>query len=148
MARRVAAAVVLTVALGGCGRVDPPDLPAACRESPARVSRALERAPAQVRLDGTKLSSCFTRSAEASDIQTVSATFLAVAERLGDRALTRPGSAEALRLGYLIGASEHGAAHTQGIHEEMVRRLRLEPGDLPRRSVQYRRGLRAGRDRG
>jgi hypothetical protein len=96
----------------------------------------------------TKISDCFTESADAADIQVVSSTFLAVAERLADRAQSRPESPAALRLGYLIGAAERGSAHTQGIHTEMVRRLELEPTDIRGHSAAYRRGLRAGRDGG
>lgn len=132
----------------GCGPTERPDLPGACREGPARVRAALARAPGSVRVGDTKLSECFTESAGATDIQVVSTTFLAVAQRLADRAKTRPEGSEALRLGYLIGAAQRGAAHTQGIHTEMVRRLELEPTDIRGHSTAYRRGLRAGRDGG
>jgi hypothetical protein len=112
------------------------------------VRAALARAPGEVRVGDTKLSDCFTESAQASDIQAISSTFLAVAERLAGRADSRPESADALRLGYLIGAAQRGSADTQGIHSEMVRRLELEPSDIRGRSAAYRRGLRAGRERG
>jgi hypothetical protein len=134
--------------LAGCSTSDRPKLPDACRSGPAAVRTALTSAPGQVRVRGVRLSECFTESAEASDIQVISATFLDVASDLSDRARSHPEGPDALRLGYLIGATERGAAHTQGIHTEMVRRLETEPAGLRERSAAYRRGLRAGRASG
>ena len=39
------------------------------------------------------------------------------------RARRRPDGPEATRLGYLVGAMRRGASATQGIHDEMIRRV-------------------------
>jgi hypothetical protein len=112
------------------------------------VRAALARAPARAELDGTPLSGCFTRGAEAGDVQQVGAAFLSVAVELAAAARAEPDGADALRLGYLIGAARRGAAGTQGIHDELMRRLQQETAGLDTRTAAYRRGYRAGRDHG
>lgn len=131
----------------GCGRGHE-QLPEACRAGPAKVSAALERAPRPVAVEGVRLSSCLPESSDASDVQAVGATYVSVAGTLADAARARPEGPEALRLGYLVGAAERGARRTQGIHSEMIHRLRVEPTVLEGRSSAYRRGHRAGRNSG
>lgn len=146
-AARALACIAAAVVAPGCGG-DDEQLPEACRAGPAKVRAALERAPGPVAVDGVRLSSCFTESSAASDIQSVGATYVSVAGGLADAARARPEGPEALRLGYLVGAAERGAARTQGIHAEMIHRLEGEPVALRGRSSAYRRGHRAGRRSG
>ena len=66
-----------------------------------------------------------------------------------------PGGRAPLRLGYLVGAAQHGAEATSGIHADLLRRLRAaalySPGGRPlpeafRRG--YEQGLAAGNRHG
>ncbi|MGE5282903.1 MAG: hypothetical protein ACM3N0_11420 [Chloroflexota bacterium] len=85
----------------------------------------------------------------------VGAAMLVAATRLNAEARARPGGGANLRLGYLLGAVEKGAARTDGIHVELVRRLtaaaRYSPRDraLPATFLEaYREGFEAGKARG
>ncbi len=143
------ALVLATVlALGGCSSGDDEGVPVACKEGPDGVQAALARAPARVEVGGTPLSECFTRGADSADLQQVGASYVTVASRLADQARLRPESPAALRLGYLVGASRRGAAGTQGVHEELMRRIEQELSGVDTRSAAYRRGFEAGRARG
>jgi hypothetical protein len=143
-----AAAVLGALALAGCLREEEVGLPAACRADAAGVTQALERAPAPVRLDGIPLSGCLVRKSDPSDVQAVGASYLQVAVELAAAARTQPEGPAAVRLGYLIGAVRRGAAGTQGIHDELVRRLEQELVPLDTGTRAFRRGERAGRESG
>jgi len=141
-----AAAAALGAAAGGCGNDDRP-LPAACVTDVKPIARALARAPAAVRLqDDTKLSTCVERARSEADIQTVGTAFTRVADQL---ATQLPASDRAaVQLGYLIGAVRKGAAHTSGIHAELVRRMNQTAGiggPPPGRRAAFDAGLRAGK---
>ena len=140
-------ALAIALSLGGCGE-DESAVPVACKEGPEAVEAALARAPARVELDGTALSECFTRGSDGADLQQIGSAYLSVASQLADRARERPGGADALRLGYLVGAVRRGAAGTQGVHEELARRIEQETIGVETSSPAYQRGLRAGRSRG
>ena len=137
------------LALGGCSKQesDPP-APVECKEGPDAVQAALARAPARVEVRGRSLSDCFTRGSNSADLQLVGASYVTVAARLAAAAKERPEGAEARRLGYLVGAARRGASETQGIHEELMRRIEQELTGVDTRSAAYRRGFRAGRERG
>lgn len=125
------------------------DVPAACRDATAGgVEAALEAAPGQVRISGTPLSDCFNRNADPGDVQGVGAVFIEVAENLADEARDEPGGEAPTRLGYLLGAAERGAGHTQGIHSELIRRLENTSAGIDTDTSGYRRGLSAGRATG
>ena len=143
----LAAAISMLLA-SSCTRDERPELPAGCRAGPAAVERALAGAPAQVRLEGTWLSSCLQRRSAQADVQQVGATFVAVAGRLAPAARARPEGPEAVRLGYLIGAARRGSGGTQGIHLELLRRLEQELTVVDTSSAAFRRGERAGRESG
>jgi hypothetical protein len=149
MPSRRAAALALTtliaLAVAGCGEDDRP-LPAACASGPGPAERALHSAPGPVRLGGgTKLSSCVERARSDADIQTVGSVLTRTADELAGAV---EGSDDAaLQLGYLIGAVRKGARHTNGIHNELVRRIEqtIGLGGAPaRRRAAFDRGLAAG----
>ena len=150
-ANRGKAPVLLAISLslmGGCTRDDESPVPVACKEGPDSVQAALARAPARVELDGTPLSECFTRAAVASDLQQVGISYVAVAAQLSDQARLRPDGPDALRLGYLVGAAKRGAGRTQGVHDELIRRIEQELSGVDTDTGSYRRGFRAGQAHG
>jgi hypothetical protein len=121
-------------------------VPVACLDG--NVTKALAAAPGQVRVQGTRLSECFTRAANPAEIQQVGAVFIASAEKLSASARTRPHSPAALQLGYLIGAVRHGTERTQGIHYETRRRIEQELIGVNTRAAEFVQGEKAGeRDR-
>jgi hypothetical protein len=143
--------LVLAIALsiGGCSKSDGDSgAPVACKEGAAAVRTALARAPARVELDGTPLSECFARGADGAELQAVGAAYVSAAATLADAARERPNGSEALQLGYLVGASKRGAAATQGVHDELARRIEQEATGVETSSPAYRRGYEAGRSRG
>jgi hypothetical protein len=121
-------------------------VPVACLD--ANLPKALEKAPAVVRVDGTRLSECFTRAANPAEIQQVGAVFIAGAESLAATARTKPHSPQALELGYLIGVVRHGAGRTQGIHYETQRRIEQELNGVNTHAAEFVRGERAGEKSG
>ena len=139
---RVLMAVLLAaVAAAGCSQEDESPLPAACRLGPDAVVSALGSAPGEVRLEGdTALSDCLTRGSEQADVLLMGEVLLTAAARLADER-------DALRLGYLLGAVQRGAGGTQGIHDELVRRLEQEAALLDDRPA-FARGERAGLESG
>jgi hypothetical protein len=146
---RIAAILVLVVALAvGCSREQDHHVPAACKSGVDALRAALQRAPGEVRLEGTLLSSCFVRSSEPGDVQAVGATYVEVASELAAKARTQPQGVAATRLGYLVGATRRGAARTQGIHDELVRRIDQELLSVDTGSSAFHRGERAGRSSG
>jgi hypothetical protein len=149
------ALLVLAIALAGggaagCSKQDHSDVqvPVECKEGAETIEAALARAPARVEVGGTALSECLARGGSSSDLQRVGAGYLEAATHLAERAKQRPEGPEALRLGYLVGATRRGASGTQGIHEEMLRRIEQELIGVDTRSSAYRRGFEAGRNRG
>jgi hypothetical protein len=143
--RAAALSTALAALLAGCGGALP-SLPPACSDGPRFVLRALRAAPGAVRLaDGTRLSECVTRAYRDADVQQLGFTLTPVADQLARAA--RP--ADALALGYLLGAVERGASQTNGVHVELVRRLRGTVAFTdPVLIAAVRRGERAGRARG
>lgn len=132
-------------ALAGCSRQGHPELPSACSDAtPETVTTALVAAPAEVRLGNTPLSKCLIRAADADDVQRMGTVFVQVAGRLGDQARAHPGGAATTRLAYLVAAVQRGAGRTQGIYDELARRLDVELQGVDTRSPAYRRGQQAG----
>lgn len=144
-----ALAIALALGFGGCSKQegDPP-APVGCKEGPDSIRAALARAPARVEVGGTSLSECFTRGSSAADLQQVGAAYVSVASGLAAEAKQRPYGPAALRLGYLVGAARRGSSETQGIHEELMRRIEQELIGVNTRTPSYRRGFEAGRSRG
>jgi hypothetical protein len=156
---RARAATVLTIAAcflaAGCG--EPSDsTPVACLEGSGAYVKALERAPAVVKLrEETLISECLAENQQAGDLATVGTALVAAATRLNAEARAEPGGNANLRLGYLLGAAERGAESTNGIHVELVRRLsaaaRYSPDNRPLPTAflsTYREGFDAGHTSG
>ena len=143
-----AIALAATAFVAGCARDESPTVPAACKEGRESLRRALARAPGTVSLGGTTLSECLVRARDPVDAAQVGADYVGVAGGLGDRMRARPEGREALELGYLVGAVRRGALASQGIHDELLRRVRQELDGLDTSSPAFRRGERAGRARG
>jgi hypothetical protein len=139
---RAALLIGLLVLLAGCGGGQTQALPAACKDGPAAITKALTRAPGAVTMQGTPISDCFTKDANGDDVQIVGGFLLAAAQELGDRA--RAGDQKAaLQLGYLVGAARRGAKRN-GLGAEIVRRLEAETTIGAAGQAAYDRGLRAG----
>ena len=133
----------------GCGKEEEdPKLPAVCSAGPGQVRAALMGAPGRVTIEGTPISNCFIRAADAADVQLVGSTLLAVAAPLAERAQRDPDGDAALQLGYLIGAIQRGTKSKQGIYAESVRRLNQELANVDRRTSSFRRGEKAGNTSG
>jgi len=145
-----ALATLLSFALvtAGCSSDDDEGVPVDCKEGPAAVRTALARAPATVRLGDTLLSDCLARNSSAADLQQVGGAYLSVLAGLADEARRRPSGPATLRLAYLVGAIRRGAADTQGIHDEFLRRVDQELTGINTATDTYRRGYEAGRARG
>jgi hypothetical protein len=122
MLRRSSIALVAAaiMAIAGCGTKENDLAPAACLTSNQGYLRALERAPAEVRLAGTTpISDCLVPEQDAGQLANVGQEMIIAATKLNGEA--RQGSdAAALQLGYLIGAVSKGA---DAIHTDLVRRL-------------------------
>jgi hypothetical protein len=115
-----------------------------CRTGSAPVLQALRAAPAQVTLDGTKLSACVREATGGGELNDIGLGYLDAAAQLARGAGRRPEGAEALRLGYLVGAVHRGASADMGPASELVRRLDSEAGRADLRSAAFRRGRSAG----
>jgi hypothetical protein len=147
----VVVALVGALLASGCGRQgDESHVAVECKEGPAAFRAALKAAPAEVRVLGrTAISSCLAlRATDAADVQAVGGTLVTVATGYAERARRRPGSPEALRLGYLMGAIEKGTKRTRGIFQETLRRIETETDGVDRGGARYQEGLRAGRETG
>ena len=140
---QTAALLCAALILGACGEDDDP-LPDGCTEGPAAVRAALRAAPRDVRLDGARLSDCLTEGASGGELQAVGVSFLGTAARLAPAARREPEGRAALELGYLVGAAHRGGGSTQGVHDELLRRLDQELAGVDTRSGAFRRGERAG----
>jgi len=150
-----AAVVASLVICGGCGSTDE-STPVACLEPAPTYLRALEAAPGDVRLDGsTPISECLAPNQGGGDLARVGAAMLRATTELNAEARKKPGGVANLRLGYLLGAAERGAEETEGIHDELIRRLtaaaRYSPDNrpLPQSFYKaYRSGYSAGHENG
>ena len=138
-------AVIALVA--GCGSEPSRSVPVACKDASAAVERALARAPGDVRVGGVRLSECFVPGSDSGDQQALGLMLLPAAEHLAAGAREDPRGAQALRLGFLIGAARRGGVRG-GVYAELVRRLEQELAGVDTHSSAYLRGERAGRAHG
>jgi hypothetical protein len=144
-----------SVAFAGCSS-DDSETPAGCLVETDRYVSALGAAPAAVRLEGkTPISDCLTPGQDAGELTRAGGAMVEAATRLNEAARSDPGGDENVRLGYLVGAVQEGAADTGGIHTDLVRRLdaaaRFAPGggQLPVEFEQaFGSGYAAGQESG
>lgn len=149
------AVVALGLFAAGCGGTDD-SAPVACLDGPGAYLGALGDTPGEVRLSGeTPISDCLARNQTAGDLATVGTAMLTATTKLNAEARAEPGGAANLQLGYLLGAAQRGAEGTEGIHDELIRRLsaaaRYSPENRPLPPAfraAYRRGYDAGHERG
>jgi len=137
----LAGALALTV-ITGCGNQDD-STPVACLEGAGAYERALAAAPGEVLLGGeTPISDCLARNQTGGDLARVGEAMVEAATALNAAARAEPEGAAALQLGYLLGAAQHGAEESEGIHSDLVRRLtvaaRYAPGRQPLSAAFYR----------
>jgi hypothetical protein len=141
--------LALALGLSGCGK-EKHHLAPVCVADEQTILRALVRAPGQVTLPGgVRLSACVDDARSDAELQNLGFIYGNVARRLAER--VRGSDRAATQLGYLIGAVRRGAAHSNGIHAELVRHLEQVTGiDGPPAAhrAAYRRGLTAGERRG
>ena len=134
--------------LSGCSEGENEGVPVACRQGSTALTEALRDAPGRVTLGGTPLSSCIKDTIGGGELRDVGQAYVYVAARLADAAAEDPHGAAAVRLGYLMGALERGRVGAQGVGYELTRRMRSELVRVNVRSRAFRRGERAGRERG
>lgn len=151
---RFAAAAFLCLALVVCGCDSQDDsTPVACLEGASAYERALQAAPNEVRLAGeSPISDCLASNQQAGDLARVGEAMVEAATALNAEARENPDSGAAVQLGYLLGAAQRGAARSEGIHSDLVRRLtvaaRYAPGRQPLPPAfyaYYSEGIKAGR---
>lgn len=140
-----------SAALAGCGQGGD-STPVACLEGGGAYLRALKSAPDAVAIEGeTPISDCLAENQKGGELATVGTAMLAAATKLNAQARAQPGGDANLQLGYLLGAAERGAAQTEGIHAELIRRLaaaaRYSPDNQPL-SPTFRRAYEQGFDAG
>jgi len=153
--RDTLSAVGVLASLAGCGSTEG-ETPSACLAPARAYVAALAAAPDPVRLAGdTPISDCLGGTQEAGTQADVGQTIVAVATRLNGEARRDPGGPQTVRLGYLVGAVERGAAQSSGINADLVRRLeaaaRFEPGPGIFGAVferAYGKGYAAGQESG
>lgn len=155
MRLRVAASLLVSAALAGCGG-ERDATPVACLSGAHAYLSALAAAPGEVRLRGeTPISDCFVENQSGGDLAGVGEAMVEAATKLDAEARAQPGGGASVQLGYLLGAARRGADTTEGIHADLIRRLtvaaRYSPGGKPLPPAflaAYRRGFDAGRARG
>jgi hypothetical protein len=151
--RLVFLCVAAATVLASCGPSGSEETPQVCLGPADDFLAALEDAPGMARLDGgTRISDCLTDGQPAAQLNQVGQSMVAVATRLNRQAQSDPSGETAVRLGYLMGAANRGAAGTSGIHADLVRRINSAArysaggGSLPSAFEQaYGRGYAAGR---
>jgi hypothetical protein len=153
--RRLLLPIALTFsvafAASGCGGAGD-STPVACLNGSGAYLKALEAAPAEVRLAGeVPISDCLAENQSAGDLAAVGDAMLDAATELNAEARGEHGGDANVRLGYLIGAAQAGAEETDGIHAELMRRLIAAATYSPGKQVlskEFERAYREGFDAG
>ncbi len=146
----------LVALAAGCGSKQDESTPVACLDGHAAYAKALAAAPGKVLLSGeAPISTCLAANQQAGELAQVGEAMVTVATKLNSEARAEPGGQANLELGYLLGAAQRGAASSEGIHTDLVRRLtvaaRYAPGrqPLPPKFLStYREGFDAGHSGG
>ena len=150
-ASAVGLAALVALLAAGCGAADD-TTPVACLKGAGSYLRALGDAPAEAKLGGeATIGECLPQNQKAGELATVGTAMVVTATRLNAEARADPGGAANLRLGYLLGAAQHGADATNGIHVDLIRRLsaaaRYSPDNRPL-SPTFMRAYQQGFDAG
>ena len=151
-AQALALASLAAAALAGGGGPGPTPIASECTAGGAGIVKALAKAPGRVLLpDGTPLSQCVLNGQDDGELQEVGIAFSQAAETL--RATAESNSVDALRLGYLVGVTRRGAARTNGVMSELVRRIEVVAGRTQEAATQecaqaIEAGLKAGEANG
>lgn len=95
--------------------------------------------------DGASIAGCVERARNDGQLQDVGSALSTVADDLASRA-AHGDAAAATQLGYLVGAARRGAARTNGVAAELVRRLEQAGGEAS--PAPLASGLRAGERNG
>jgi len=139
------------LAAAGCGGQSD-STPLACLEGTGAYLTALRDAPGAVKVgEEAAISECLAANQTAGDLSTVGVALVEAATRLNAEARAQPGGEASLELGYLVGAAERGAADTEGIHSDLLRRLAVAARFAPDRdplSRNFRQAYREGFDAG
>lgn len=120
------------LSLTACGD-ERPTVSELCLVDPVPIERALENAATGgpvVLPDGTSLSDCAERVVKDADLQRLGVVLTTAADHLVERVEERQDAAAARQLGWLVGATERGAARTNGLSLELARRVGLVAGRL------------------
>ncbi|HET7417151.1 MAG TPA: hypothetical protein VFJ61_05975 [Solirubrobacterales bacterium] len=155
---RVAAALLLAclaLVLVACGNQDD-STPVACLEGALAYEAALRDAPGEVLLNGeTPISDCLASNQQAGDLARVGEAMIETATSLSAEAREDDGGQAAEELGYLLGAAQRGAAESEGIHADLIRRLTVSARYAPGKQTlspafyrSYKAGYAAGRRQG
>ena len=141
----VLAAAVAAIA-AGCSS-DDEGTPEACLAPATDYLAALRAAPGEVALGGTPISACLVPGQDPAELGESGEAMVTAATQLNAAARRDPSGPESVRLGYLVGAVQKGAAETGGIHADLVRRLdaaaRFAPGG-ERLPVSFERSFGEG----
>jgi hypothetical protein len=137
----------LALLLAGCGSEPSRVVPAACRQGPAAVERALQRAPGDVVIAGTRISDCFAPGSDPAGVEALGLAYLPAATHLAAESRANPAGPATLRLGFLIGAVRRGVARGK-VYAELERRIEQELAGVATGSAGFRSGERAGREHG
>jgi hypothetical protein len=140
------------LALAGCGSGHEETTPVSCLEGKAAYLEALKAAPGEVVVAGAEpISECLAENQDPGELSDVGEALVGAATALNAEAREEPGSEANLELGYLVGAAEAGAADTEGIHSNLLRRLtaaaRFAPAGAPLPKAflaTYAKGIEAG----
>lgn len=147
MGRTGVACMLALLALPGCGGRTPP-AEACIQAQAADVLQALKDAPRHVALaDGTPISQCVRRTIDDGRLQALGGALTAAADTLVEH--MRTSDAAAFQLGFLIGATNRGAAQAAGLQGDLANRIEgsAPPDGGPRRALLMRgraAGLRGG----
>lgn len=137
-----------SLALGACSDGGGDATPAACLAPSGDYVEALEAAPDEVLLEGeTPIGECLVSGQSPADLAEVGESMIGAATELNAAARRDPGGDDTVRLGYLVGAVQRGAAETGGIHADLVRRLDAAARFAPegeRLPVSFERGFGEG----
>ena len=109
--------------LAGCGEEDS-EAPAACLVSSRAYLEALRGAPQPVLLEGsTPISDCLVPDQDPAELGQIGEELIGAATKLNAQARRDPSGDATLRLGYLVGAAQQGAAESADVHADLLRRL-------------------------